>query len=374
MEQEPVVETKEERKKRLNRERQARYYLANSEKKKQQQKDKYVRKENPKKGGRPKKEVVEPIVLEPVTITRSTSFTQDELISIIMNDERISSADTKKTMVSDTKRFFNNAECSSLRCLKNDYKLAVNRIENGFVSKGKNIGNTFSAGTLRSTFTTIATIIERYVGKFIPKKALLYIQNKVKEYKSQATDQYIENQEIVYPTFSTYKQKIEDMYGKDSKEYLLTSLYEIFTVRDNYGNLPILTTPPTTIKKATTNYIVLKKLYSYIVLSNYKTSSEYNTLRLTLPSNVDKLMRKYIISNNIQIGDPLFVEDKLTNFVSNMNTSIGYGDLSGINAFRHMRISELDGGATYAEKVALANTMAHSVITQKQYKRNLEVV
>ena len=373
MEEEPVVETKEDRKKRLNRERQRRYYLVNSEKKKQQQKDKYVRKENPKKGGRPKKQVVEPIVLEPVTITRSTSFTQDELISIIMNDERISSADTKKTMVSDTKRFFNNAECSSLRCLKNDYKLAVNRIEEGFVTKGKNIGQNFSAGTLRSTFTTLATIIERYVGNFIPKKALKFIQNKVKEYKSMATDQYIENQEIVYPTFSTYKQKIEDMYGKDSKEYLISSLYHAFSVRDNYGGLVILDNPPTPLKKATTNYIVIKKLYSYIVLSNYKTSSEYNTLRLTLPSSLDKLMRKYIISNNIQIGDPLFPEKSLSNFVSNMTVSIGYEGLNGINAFRHMRISELDG-ASYEEKVALANTMAHSVITQKNYKRNLEVV
>jgi hypothetical protein len=242
------------------------------------------------------------------------------------------------------------------------------------VSKGKNIGNTFSPGTLRSTFTTLATIIERYVGSFIPKKALLYIQNKVKEYKSQATDQYIENQEIIYPTFSTYKQKIEDMYGKDSKQYLLTSLYEIFTLRDNYGNLPILTAPPTPLKKATTNYIVIKKLYSYIVLSNYKTSSEYNTLRLTLPSSLDKLMRKYIINNNIQIGDPLFPEKSLSNFVSNMTVSIGYEGLNGINAFRHMRISELDGGATYAEKVELANTMAHSVITQKNYRRNLEVI
>ena len=178
---EEVVETKEERKKRLNRERQARYYLANSEKKKQKQKDKYVRKENPKKGGRPKKDTAEIIIPAPITITRTTSFTQDELISIIMNDERITSADTKKTMVSDVNRFFNNAECSSLRCLKNDYKLAVNRVEEGYVSKGKNIGNTFSAGTLRSTFTTLATIIERYVGSFIPKKALKFIQNKVKE-------------------------------------------------------------------------------------------------------------------------------------------------------------------------------------------------
>ncbi len=366
------VETKEDRKKRLNRERQARYYLANADKKKQQQKDKYVRKENPKKSGRPKKQVAEIIIPEPVSITRSTSFTQDELISIIMNDERITSNDTRKTMVSDTKRFFNNAECSSLRCLKSDYKLAVNRVEEGFVSKGKNIGSNFSAGTLRSTFTTLATIIERYVGKFIPKKALKFIQDKVKEYKSQATDEYIENQEVVYPTFSIYKQKIEDMYGKDSKEYLITSLYEAFAVRDNYGGIPILTTPPTPLKKATTNYIVIKKNYSYIVLSKFKTSNEYDTLRLTLPASVDKLMKKYIATNNIQIGEPLFDEDKLSTFVSNMNDSIGYGDLGGINIFRHMRVSELDG-ATYAEKVQLANIMGHSVITAKQYKRNIVV-
>jgi hypothetical protein len=85
-------------------------------------------------------------------------------------------------------------------------------------------------------------------------------------------------------------------------------------------------------------------------------------------------MRKYIINNNIQIGDPLFPEKSLSNFVSNMTVSIGYEGLNGINAFRHMRISELDGGATYAEKVELANTMAHSVITQKNYRRNLEVI
>ena len=370
---EEVVETKEERKKRLNRQRQAKYYLANSDKKKQQQKDKYVPKENPKKSGRPKKESTEIIIPDPVNITRTTSFTQDELISIIMNDENITSADTKKTMISDIKRFFSNAECSSLRCLKSDYKLAINRVEEGFVSKGKNIGQNFSAGTLRSTFTTLATIIERYVGKFIPNKVLKFIQNKVKEYKSQATDEYIQNQqEIVYPTFSTYKQKVELMYGKESKEYLVTSLYEAFAVRDNYGGIPILQNPPTTLKKATTNYIVIKKNYSYIVLSNYKTSDQYNTLKLTLPSSVNRLMKIYINNNNIQFGQPLFPEEKLSNFVSNMNREIGYFDLGGTTAFRHMRISELDG-ASYADKVNLANTMGHSVIVQKNYKRNLEV-
>jgi len=367
-----VVETKEERKKRLNRERQAKYYLANADKKKQKQKDKYIPKENPKKSGRPKKDTTEPIIPEPVTITRSTSFTQDEIINIIMNDERISSNDTKKTMISDTKRFFNNAECASLRCLKSDYKLAINRVEEGFVTKGKNIGSNFSAGTLRSTFTTLATIIERYVGNFIPKKALKFIQDKVKAYKSQATDEYIEKQEVIYPTFSTYKQKVENMYGKTSKEYLITSLYEAFAVRDNYGGIPILNNPPTPLKKATTNYIVIKKLYSYIVLSNFKTSNEYDTLRLTLPSSVNRLMKIYINNNNIQFGQPLFPENKLSTFVSNMNNEIGYFDLGGINAYRHMRISELDG-ETYEEKVALANLMGHSVLTQKNYRRNLEV-
>jgi hypothetical protein len=370
---EEVQETPQERKTRLARIRQAKWYAKNAEKKKQQQKDKYVQKENPKKSGRPKKDVENIIIPEPVTITRNTSFTQEQIISIIMNDENIKSADTKKTMVSDTKRFFTNAECNSLRCLKSDYKLAINRVEEGFVSKGKNIGQNFSSGTLRSTFTTLATIIERYVGSFIPKKALKFIQDKIKAYKSQATDEYIEKQEVVYPTFNTYKNKVELMYGKESKEYLITSLYQAFAIRDNYGGIPILTSPPTSLKKATTNYIVVKKNYSYIVLSNYKTSKEYNTLKLTLPSSVNRLMKIYINNNNIEIGQPLFPEEKLSNFVSKINQELGYFDLGGTTAYRHMRISELDG-ASYEEKVALANTMAHSVLTQKQYRRNLEVV
>jgi hypothetical protein len=372
-----VQETPQERKTRLARIRQARWYAKNAEKKKEKQKDKYVPKENPKKSGRPKKEVAEIIIPEPVSITRNTSFTQDEIISIIMNDENITSNDTKKTMVSDTKRFFNNAECSSLRCLKSDYKLAIGRVEDGFVSKGKNIGSNFSAGTLRSTFTTLATIIERYVGNFIPKKALKFIQDKIKAYKSQATDEYIEKQEIVYPTFSTYKNKVELMYGKESKEYLITSLYQTFAVRDNYGGIPILKKPPTTLKKVknsdTPNFIVVKKNYSYIVLSNYKTSDQYDTLRLTLPYSVNRLMKEYIANNNIQFGEPLFPEEKLSTFVSNMNNEIGYGNLAGINAYRHMRVSELDG-SSYADKVELANTMGHSVLTQKLYRKNLEVL
>ena len=55
-----------------------------------------------------------------------------------------------------------------------------------------------------------------------------------------------------------------------------------------------------------------------------------------------------------------------------MNDSIGYDDLGGINIFRHIRVSELDGD-TYEDKVKIVNIMGHSVITEKQYKKNLEV-
>jgi hypothetical protein len=85
------------------------------------------------------------------------------------------------------------------------------------------------------------------------------------------------------------------------------------------------------------------------------------------------LIRKYIANNNIQFGQPLFPENKLSTFVSKMNNELGYGDLNGINIFRHIRISELDG-ETYEDKVKLANVMGHSVLTQKNYRRNLEVL
>ena len=87
--EEVLGETKQERKTRLARIRQAKWYAKNAEKKKEKQKENYVPKENPKKGGRPKKETTEIIIPEPITITRKTSFTQDEIISIIMNDRCI---------------------------------------------------------------------------------------------------------------------------------------------------------------------------------------------------------------------------------------------------------------------------------------------
>jgi hypothetical protein len=59
------------------------------------------------------------------------------------------------------------------------------------------------------------------------------------KYEDQNTKKKEEKEEMVIP-FTEYLQKILDFFGKDSKEYLIASLYNELTARDDFGAMKIM--------------------------------------------------------------------------------------------------------------------------------------
>jgi hypothetical protein len=69
-------------------------------------------------------------------------------------------------------------------------------------------------------------------------------------------------------------------------------------------------------------------------------------------------------------GDYLFGKAPQSDFVSSMNTKLGYS--SGINLFRHMKVSEtINKFNSFDERYSLSKQMGHSIGTQQKYKRNI---
>ena len=363
-----MEETKEERRKRLARERAKRIYEEKKETILAYKKDKYaetkaIPKEDQKKRGR--KKSIEKTYSTP-SITKKTKFTEEELINLINTDDEIKSSETKKYHSSNIRRFFRTTECQDLSCLKTDYKLVFDRLTNA--------NNIFSAEillpqTIKHTLKTLLLVFNRYAENYINPKIKDYLQDKISEFTLEATDYYDKKQQTeIYPTFDEYLKKTKSKYGTDSKQYLVAKLYSELSIRDDYGNAPVLNNP---ITSKEINYFVLKKNYIYFILNDYKTSAKYSSIKYTFSSPTNKLIRQYMTNNNISIGDVLF-EGNLSAFVSNMNKELGYDNLKGINIFRHMKISELSGDS-YEDKVKLSKIMGHAVLTQSKYRRNLEV-
>lgn len=359
--------TKEELRKAKARERAKRNYDEKKDTILAYKKDKYsetkaIPKEDQKKRGR---KPIEKTYSTP-SISKKTKFTEDELINLINTDDAIKSEETKKYHSSNIRRFFRTTECEDLSCLKTDYKLVFDRLANA--------NNTFTGESLlpqsiKHTLKSLLLIFNRYASDYINPKIKEYLQDKISEFTLQATDYYDDKQQTeIYPTFDEYLEKCKSKYGTDSKQYLVAKLYSELAVRDDFGNAPVLDKP---LVSTEINYFVLKKNYIYFILNDYKTSAKYSTIKYTFSSSTNRLIRQYMTNNNIQIGDVLF-DGNLSPFVSNMNKELGYGNLKGINIFRHMKISELSGD-NYEDKVKLSKIMGHAVLTQNKYRRNLEV-
>jgi hypothetical protein len=361
-----MEESKEDRRKRLARERAKRNYEQNKDSILAYKKEKYsyikIPKEEQQKRGR------KPIEKEfgITTINKKTRFTEEEIINLIMNDDEINSVETKKFHSNNIRRFFRIAECEDLRCLKIDYKLASKRVEDGL---NQFTGEPLSPQSIQHTFASILFVISNYATELLNPKIKDYLQDKFNEYSLRTNDYYdTKRNELVYPSFKNYIKKVKEKYGTDSKEYLVANLYNEFTIRDDYGNAPILDNP---MSSNEINYFVMRKQYIYFINNDYKTSNKYNSIKYTFSTTLTRLIKNYMANNNINLGDFLF-NGNLSNFVSNMNKQLGYDNLGGINIFRHMRVSEMDG-ETYEDKIKLAKQMGHSAMTIPKYRNKIEL-
>jgi|LakMenE01Jun11ns_1017448.scaffolds.fasta_scaffold9949612_1 hypothetical protein len=294
----------------------------------------------------------------------SYNYISDEL------EEREMNKRSKSKYLDDLRRFvvLTNCEDNVIACI-NDYKKTIPIIHNAV----KFDGTPYALNTKKSLFQVILYIIDNLK---LPVKDI--IKNwYVKEFeimKLDSIDKNIVDQDTIIISFTDYLKKIKERFGEESKEYLISLLYNEATLRDDF----ILKIVPSIkdTKDDNENFIIVspKEENLTLIINHYKTRELYGVIKIRLSIGLSRMIRKYIQVENLSMNDYLFGNKNLSTFVQKMNKEIDVN--GGINLYRKMKISEMykkyDGNPSAEERINLSNLMVHSPILQTRYLRNIK--
>jgi integrase len=174
-------------------------------------------------------------------------------------------------------------------------------------------------------------------------------------------------------------QNVLDKYGNDSMEYLIISLYDENTLRDDYHELLIIQSEREINPDVKANYLINprgKTIQCKIVIQNYKIAKKNGEFRATLSKSLTKLIRAYI--EKYELTDKLFpnyYKKGLSSVVSGMSKQQGILKSGGTNYLRHSKVSTLLNSMNVSpeERARLSTSMTHSVNIQAEYNRILKI-
>lgn len=304
--------------------------------------------------------------------TKKSNYTAEDIVNLIKNDKTIIKPNTRKTYISSIRRAFNLSKCDDLKNCLNSYKKMIDNIENA---------KKYTTNSIKQTLQTILFVNDKYQlfkNMFSDKKATelkKHFGTAFEKSKDNSRNELEEKQQTEeFPSFAEYLSKVKTQFGVKSKEYLVALLYSHFTVRDNFADLVIIATQKEDDGKS--NFLLKTRTNTLkFIINDFKTKNKYQKLQFTVPKGELKtLLNSWINDKRLAYGDVLF-KGKLTTFVSKLNKKLGYNDLGGVGIFRHMRVTELyeNKNLSFEERNKLSQEMGHSLVIQKQYKRNLKV-
>ena len=210
------------------------------------------------------------------------------------------------------------------------------------------------------------------------RQSYLDLMDVYKLQSKSATKERQENPEFNVMPYSEYLAKIREKHGDDSKQFVIASLYNEATLRDNFYNL-VLVNDARAMTNDKDNYLITPRAVKSsmnLVINTYKTDKKYGVIRVKLSASLSKLLRTYIAKKGVSDGSPLFPENKsgLSAYISKMTKDIAPGAKGGIDYIRQSVISEqLDkvGGLSAEARVELARSCGHSPNAQVSYVRGL---
>jgi len=259
----------------------------------------------------------------------------------------------KKKYIDDVKRL--------VLILGNDNLYVLNKTRDSIMKiRGavKDDGEKFSVNTTKATYQAILFMIDS-LGLDVKKQPY---HDQFQIYKMLSIGENQEKQTEQVPYFLEYMMKVEDTFGVDSKMYLIASLYDAFTIRDNY-QLRIVDEPD----NETDNFLVLTPKMR-IIINTYKTDG-YGQLVFRPKKKLVKLIEAYMKRTETKVGDYLLGSKPLSSYITKHNEKMGYK--GSINLYRHMKITEQIRDATPEERLRLSKIMGHSPATQLKYVKGL---
>lgn len=302
------------------------------------------------------------------------SFIRDQLIKL-KKEGIIKTDNTLKKYEEDTKRLMDMTGCDDLKkCLLKHGEI-IEGIENSTMRNGK----PYSLNTKKGIYQTIIYLLDNIqkLKNFNKKIRQIYFTKwelyKIKSYDEN--DSRISNN--VVNTYDDYMNKVKNKYGEKSKEFLIVSLYNEITARDDFGELKLLPMNRSKEKFEGENVLFYGKKRFRIQMNKFKTYKSDKQIKIELSEGLSKLMREYIKTHDLKEGDNLFKEHKLTNFLKKMNKELQIDDRGGpVNFIRHSKIStELSReDLTPEDRLRLSKLSQHAPVTQLRYIRQLEIL
>ena len=276
-----------------------------------------------------------------------------------------------------------NPDCNDFGACLQDYDKIYYEIENAKMSNGE----LYSTDTKKAFYQAIVKIIDSL--KIFPatnplrkKYTALFDLYKMKS----AKENKVKQAEMVTKPYPVILAKVKEFYGENSKQYLLFSLYNEVTCRDDYGNMVIIKTEKEAKDNNRDNYIIVPanpNTKCSIILLNYKTDKKYGEVKIELSTHLSALVRDYIHNKGLQYKDCLLDRSALSNFVGNVFKKlkkegvIPNKKVGAINYIRHSKIStELDGENIndLDKRIELFQKSFHSPITQLSYVYKLDEI
>jgi len=315
-------------KKEANRLRQQRFYKANKERLTQEKRDKYnSTKENTIEPTTPKatllQQVLQAEVMKPTTLNTFTSQLK-MLESIVPN--------------LDTEIF--NFDNTLLLLANSNYSLN---------SKKSLIAVLLKVLSIISPTTSL----DRYIHEFNRYKILIQDEQTIK----RATN--------ILPSFVTVLTIIKDRFGVNSKEYLISSMYEEMCVRDDF-HLKIVTDEKF-VNDKDTNYLILTNPLT-IQINSYKNDRNGAIIH-QVSEHLQRLILNYIESSKPStylLGIPISHSGFIGRFLK--QAGINTFNEGSVNFFRKLKRNQTDD---LDERVRNARLMGHSVTTAEYYKRTI---
>ena len=291
--------------------------------------------------------MIEPLEISIIPKTPIKHLTLEEATKLFNTIEKKT---TRMSYINSLKRIIQTTDCDDLvQCLKK-YTVVLKAIDE----------SKYAVNTKKLTVQTIIYMIDKF-NLNISKKILDHYRVAFDELKIKSND-HTKQTATEKPSipFSIYLDKVEEKFGKESKMYVVSKLYEELPIRDDFG-LIVLDEKPTDKDH---NYINTKPLHMRIFINNFKTKGKFEPFERSLSLKLSNLLRAFMKRENVELGSYLFGTAKLSPFVSVENKKIGIN--GGISEFRHMTITD-NKDATAKVKAQLAQKMKHSVATQEKY-------
>jgi hypothetical protein len=280
-----------------------------------------------------------------------------DLLQGLRDSNVIKTDGTLKKYEEDTKRLMKLTKCDNLLdCLK-DPKEISKIIDD----------SSYAINTKKSLYQSVVFLIDNLK---LPYSVATFNDYKkhFEIYKGKSTEEGIEKTYESLITFPEYLKLVKEKWGENSKMYLLGRLYDQVTMRDDFQLMIVSKSADVTDDK---NYLVVPKTGQLKVVMNvFKTSNKYKIEPIRLDESLSQLLREFMKKNNLKPGDYLFGSKKLTSYISNNNQLIGVK--GGTNTYRHMKTTEIlsDPDLTEEQRIEVSLKMAHSPISQLKYVRN----